>query len=224
MNTAKGFVLGVIITLIAVWLFRGCGINPVKPDQTTIVTISDTSQQQVTGTGTSQPEVTKKTPHNFNPDKPDTMWLPGKDVPVYIYEPDTTKCCENYRDLYAEFTTQTELKDTIWLDSSHTKGYALLTDTLAANTLIGRGYQYMWYNTVITNTTTITKNKKPGLQVLLGGGVSGTRIDPLKLAEVEALIRGKKGGALGLSFKYDLNTTEKIYGFKKFWLISFRKK
>jgi hypothetical protein len=219
MNTTKGFVSGVIVTLIVVWLLNIFSCNHAAPGKTVSVK-SDTTTQKITGSGTSVPTVTKITPHQFDRSKPDTFFIKGREVPVYIYTPDSSKCCENYADLYATFTHQIELQDTIWLDSLHKRGYAILKDTIAANTLIGRSYDYTLYNTIITNTVV----KKQGLQMLIGGGVAGTKTDPLKLAEVDLMLRGKKGGAFGLNVKKDLNSGEVMYGFKKLWLISFRKR
>jgi hypothetical protein len=222
MNTAKGFVAGFIGALLLVWILGWFSCGHTKRAEETTVQKSDTSTVKITGKGTSVPVITKTTPHNFDSKKPDTFWLPGKDVPVYIFNPDSSKCCENYSDLYAQFTNQTELSDTIWLDTLHKRGYVLLNDTIAANTLIGRSYAYNLFNTVITNT--ITKTSKQGIQMLIGGGVAGTQQDPLKMAELDLMLRGKKGGAIGINIKKELNTGETIYGFKKLWLISFRKK
>lgn len=224
MNTAKGFVAGFIGALLLVWILGwfSCGHTTPTNEITTTSKKSDTTKEKITGSGTSVPVVTNTTPHKFNASKPDTFFIKGREVPVYIFQPNTDSCCKNYIDLYAEFTNQTELSDTIWLDSLHKRGYVMLRDTIAANTLIGRGYEYTFYNTIITNT--ITKAQKPAFQVLVGGGVSGTQTDPLKLAEFDLMFRGKKGGAFGVSVAKDLNTSETIYGFKKLWLISFRRK
>jgi hypothetical protein len=225
MNTAKGLVIGIAGTLLVLWLFSrlGCaGERRLGPDDI-IVTKTDTIYKEASGKGNTVPTLVKVTAPKFDSKKTDTTWSKGRDSIIYVYVPDSTTCCKDREELYALFTTQREYLDQIWLDSTH-QSSVTIRDTLAANQIVGRGYEYNWTYPVITTTTSITKKEKQRLQLLIGGGIAGTRADPLKLAELEALIRGKKGGAIGLNIKYDLNTTEKIYGVKKLWLVSFRRK
>jgi hypothetical protein len=223
MNFAKGLAAGLIAAIVIFWLFSKIACNPVhkvQPEDNKTTT-SDTGHQVEKGAGKSDPVLTKVTSHQPATGKRDTLWI--HDTIPFAAASDPDHCCENYAYALKLCSDTSFYYDKIFLDSTH-KSFVVLTDSVTGNSLVGRGYSYQWIYPVITNTTTITKKEKPRLQLLIGGGVAGTKTDPLKLAELNMLLRGKKGGAIGLTVKKELNTGETIYGFTKLWLVSFRRK
>jgi hypothetical protein len=95
----------------------------------------------------------------------------------------------------------------IYLDSVK-RSYVIVTDTIAGNSIIGRGFRYHWEYDTTNTTTTITKVQKPRAKVLVGVSVMGTQEDPLFGAGVSLGLQTKKN-------KLFLVSVSKIYGMKE---------
>jgi hypothetical protein len=155
------------ITLIILILWAGCGKN--GSDKTTRI-----------DTFAPPPETT------YIPTKPQIIY---RDTFVYrkIGRVDTLEvnipypvtvadslCQKTYNELYAAFTTQTEVYDGYPLDDS--LGFVYITDTLAANQIIGRKVRTELNQRVISKDTIFTKTvERARIRFLLGGGATGNK-------------------------------------------------
>lgn len=94
-------------------------------------------------------------------------------IPYPVAVPDSL-CQQAYNELYAAYTTQTEVEDGYNLGDS--LGFIYITDTIAANQLIGRRFRPALNQRVISKDTVFVKTvERARLRLLLGGGVTGNK-------------------------------------------------
>lgn len=218
MKFGKGLAAGLVAAIVIFWLFSRISCHKQEPSGESIKKETDTVLVQVAGEKVYVPIPVKTTSAKA---VNDTIWI--TDTIGMPTHPDPEECCDYYAYMLKLCSDTSFYSDLVFLDTTK-RSYVVVTDTVTTNKIIGRGLKYNWVYPVITNSTTITKKEKQRLQLLVGGGIAGTKTDPLRIADLDAMIRGKKGGAIGLNIKFDLNNNVTMYGFKKLWLISFRKK
>lgn len=95
------------------------------------------------------------------------------DIPYPVTVPDSL-CQKAYNELYAAYTTQTELQD--GYDLGDSLGFVYITDTLAANQIIGRRVRTELNQRTISKDTIFNKTtERLRLRFLLGGGLTGNK-------------------------------------------------
>lgn len=94
-------------------------------------------------------------------------------IPYPVAVPDSL-CQKVYNELYAAYTTQNEMEDGYALADS--LGFVYITDTIAANQIIGRKVRTELNQRVISTDTLFTKTvERARIRFLLGGGVTGNK-------------------------------------------------
>jgi hypothetical protein len=235
----KGWLYAIIGVLIIILLWVGCSKSKPCTEVTNTVTTKDTTPVVNNKKDTSKPVLVKSTPppKKTAPTKPNPQ-------PLIIY--DTTSAAlrhiidsfkhrndslelSNYNlasdnnELTAILSTQNEYWDLIYLDSAK-KSYVLLKDTIADNSVIGRGYEFHWEYDQINTTTTTTKIITPRVKALIGLSLISMKDDIFNGAGVSLGLQTKKNKIILLSVNKLKGYSQPVYQATYIVPISLRKK
>lgn len=203
---SKNFINFVTLFIVALLLIERCNEKPITPQEPVIV--RDTVYVTVSGTQTSQPQLTSSIP------------IPIEKITKEIkYLPDTNynKLLEQYNELLSLYFTKNIQKDTLKVDSI---GSLFVTDIVYQNLVLNRKYSYNFKYPVITNTITIPPT--PRNQLYIGGSLEGNPNSIINQVNVGLLFKNKKdqifGGYVGTNKDLDL-----MYSIQSYWKIKLRK-
>lgn len=207
-NIERTILSAVVIALSAIIILTNnskCNGDIIKPKNDTIVKVII---KEVHDTIKTKPKLIKS--------EPIIKW---DTVPKYIPDTNYHRLLNQYIELGDKHFSRNVYTDSVNID---TLGSLKVLDTVVANKITGRTFEYTFKKYETTKTIIIHEPYKPVHHLYFGGGLTSSKQEIINSIDVGLLFKSKNDQIIGIRAGIGVDGTP-LYGFSSYWKIKLKK-